>query len=255
MGKSFVKSRQGTSSSESSNKYQPQIEQEILGERNKLLNSKIFGINIGIEPLSNPSIHAISDCIPLRILKGGLPSHLGGSTFLHHLSCLLELEDCYVILEYGGYFGTEKKFKNYVHYWNEDGLRFSIMDGEDYEYEIFKKKYGAKLIYNPELIMGNNMTLLELITKCCSKMRTRAKDYDALTNNCQDFIAKVIEVLNLKRRRCYEHNYSLKSIPPVIVKAFEENEDMKALIFFEKIPILGLIIEDIAQTVYLIKNK
>jgi hypothetical protein len=65
MGKSFVKSRQGTSSSESSNKYQPQIEQEILGERNKLLNSKIFGINIGIEPLSDPFFHAISDCIPL----------------------------------------------------------------------------------------------------------------------------------------------------------------------------------------------
>lgn len=255
MGKIFVKSRQGTSSSESSNKYQPQIEDEILGERNRLLHSKIIGINIGIEPLLEPIAHAISDSIPLRILKGGLPAHLGGSTFFHHLSCLLELEDCYVLLEYGGYFGTEKKFKNYVHYWNEDGLRFSIMDGEDYENTIFKNKYGAKLIYNPELIMENNMTLYELITKCCSKMRTRAKDYDALTNNCQDFIAKVIEVLKLKRRRCHEHNYSLKSIPPVILNAFEENEDMKALIFFEKIPILGILIEDIAQISYLIKNK
>lgn len=73
------------------------------------MHSKIIGIKIGIEPILEPFFHAISDSIPLRILKGGLPAHLGGSTFFHHLSCLLELENYYVLHEYGGYFGTEKK--------------------------------------------------------------------------------------------------------------------------------------------------
>ena len=41
-----------------------------------------------------------------------------------------------VILEYGGYRGGDSSYKNYIHYAEEDGLRFSKMSYEDY-----KKKY------------------------------------------------------------------------------------------------------------------
>ena len=33
------------------------------------------------------------------------------------------------------------------------------------------------------------------------------------------------------------------TIPPCILKSLEKNEDKKALIFFEKIPILGVYVE------------
>ena len=63
------------------------------------------------------------------------------------------------------------------------------------------------------------------------------------SNNCQDFIAKVIEILKVKRIKSFSHNFALIQIPPCILKALEKNEDRKVLQFFEKIPVLGVYIE------------
>ena len=114
-----VKSRAGISSFSSSNNYHSQKIYEIREEREMILNSIIQDIKIGIEPIGFKEIHKIVNNEYIsRIRNFFLPAYLGGGTFCHHLSCLLKIGfNEYIILEYGGYFGGEPNYKNYIHYW------------------------------------------------------------------------------------------------------------------------------------------
>ena len=237
-----VKSREGTSSSSSSNHYESQKQNEIRDEREKILNSKIEGITIGIEPIGPKTAHKIvNNKVVSRIRNFCLPAYLGGGTFCHHLSCLLRIEvNEYIILEYGGYYGGEPNYKNYIHYWNQDGLRFSKMTYDDYE-EKLKNSGSNYSILN--VIFENKITVGELIKKCCMYGEWRANDYNLSTNNCQDFIAKVIEVLIVKRKYSHKYNSALINIPPCILRALEKNEGKKTLRFFQKLPYLGKIVD------------
>ena len=239
-----VKSRQGTSSSSSSNHNYGNLFGGGISERNKLLNSKIIEINIGIEPIGPKIGHFLTNNFIVNQRKVWLPSHLGGGTFCHHLSCLLKLSNSEsLILEFGGYYGKEPSYKNNIYYWNIDGLRFCKMTYSEYQAKIDNGIKGARILKNSELTFENKMTVKELIQRCCNEGKWRASDYNLSSNNCQDFIAKVIEILKVKRIKSFSHNFALTQIPPCILKALEKNEDRKVLKFFEKIPVLGVYIE------------
>ena len=101
-----------------------------------------------------------------------LPSHLGGGKFLYHLSCLLRLgkNDESIILEYD----------NYIHYVydpeKEGGLRFRKMDFNGYWNKIYNGKKGAIIII--DLIIGNKMTLSDLLWECKLLISWTANDYN-----------------------------------------------------------------------------
>ena len=176
-----------------------------------------------------------------------LPSHLGGGKFFYHLSCLLGLEKTkeYVILEYGAYFGKEPTYKNYIYYVydpvEEGGLRFSKMNYDDYLHKIYNGKEGAVVIFG--LDIDKKMTLKDLLFECKLYSSWTAKDYNLFTHNCQDFIAKVIEVLKVKRDISNETKYchieGKLSYPPVILNALENNDTPTALKIAAKIPIVN----------------
>ena len=249
-------SRRGTSSSKSSNHFSEQDKEKIKGEREKFLNDSIKEIIIGIEPIGREFGHKIS-YYANYIGKALLPTYLGGSTIVHHLSCLITLKDCEekVILEYGAYFGGEPGYKNYIHYFydpdpnktkKEGGLRFSKMSEDDYRRKIENGKKGAKIIHF--LTINNKMTLNKLIDECCKKGSWKAKDYNLASHNCQDFIAKVIEILKLTRNAeldetRYSHMYGKLMYPPVILNAFEKNDTPLGLRIAEHIPIVNIFTE------------
>ena len=245
----FNKSRRGISSSNSSNKFSNLFGDPIPIERRRLLNDKIDKILIGIEPIGPEFGHIISHYA--AGMKMQIPTYLGGGKFVYHLSCLLTLERTNetVILEFGAYYGGEPDYKNYIHYVydpkNDGGLRFSKMTESDYRSKVFNGKKGAFVIN--ELDINNKMTFDELLKECKAGTSWKANDYNLATHNCQDFIAKVIEVLNVKRTLNNETRYSHMTgklyYPPVILRALEKNDMSLALKVAESIPGINFYVE------------
>ena len=229
-----VKSRAGTSSSTSSNHYEEQ-EKELYDERKNLLNASISRVRIGIEPIGTKAGHLISNGISKAGIKNFLPTYLGGSTFTYHASVFLDLDTLEpsegVILEYGGYSGGDASYKNKnIHYAEEDGLRFIKISYEDYKKRIHNGLKGSQIIEHLDKTCFL-YTLSKLIDECTSncKKKWRKKDYNLSSHNCQDFVAQVIEILEVRRKEFDEpsygrHNYSLSIYPPAIVKALEKSE-------------------------------
>ena len=253
----FNKSRRGISSSNSCNKFEPQFQNAIAYERQNLLNSRIDKILIGIEPIGPEFGHAFSYYIkPLRFQ---LPTYLGGGTFVYHLSCLIFFSGLFsqgsIILEFGAYYGAEPGYKNFIHYVydadKEGGLRWSRMTESDYRNKVNNGKKGAIVIDN--LTIENKMTLKTLIDKCKYDSSWKAKDYNLASHNCQDFIAKVIEILKVKRNDNNETKYShwagKVNYPPVILKALEKNDTPAILSVTQKIPLINKFAE-IAGFIY-----
>ena len=187
---------------------------------------------------------------------------------IHHLSCLITLKDCKetVILEYGAYFGGEPNY-NYIHYiYDSDpnktdkdgGLRFSKMSEIDYEFKIHNGKKGSTII--KFLTINNKITLNNLIDECCKKTSWKAKDYNLASHNCQDFIAKVIEILKVTRDNMldetkYSHMVGKLMYPPVILHAFEKNDTPLGLRIAESIPIINIFTETGVSLYKTIKYK
>ena len=242
----FNKSRRGISSSNSCNKYQPQSQEPEAYERQKLLDSKIDKIIIGVEPIGTGIGHGIS--YYTKPLRFQLPTYLGGGTFVDHLSCLIFFSGLFssgpIILEFGAYYGAEPGYKNYIYYVydseNDGGLRLSRMTESDYRAKVINGKKGAIVIDN--LTIDNKMTLRDLIEKCKYDSSWKAKDYNLASHNCQDFIAKVIEILKVKRtdndKTKYSHWVGKINYPPVILKALEKNDTPKALSVAQRLPVI-----------------
>ena len=124
------------------------------------------------------------------------------------------------------------------------------MSYEDYKKRIHIGLKGSQIIehLNKTCLL---YTLSKLIDECTSKCKKkwRKEDYNLSSHNCQDFVAQVIEILEVGRNQFDEpsygrHNYSLSIYPPVIVKALEKNEkeldsDLKVLIPAQSVPIWG----------------
>ena len=245
----FNKSRRGISSSNSSNKFSSLFGNPIHLERSRLLNDSIEKILIGIEPIGTNFGHSLS--YYSAGFRANLPAYFGGGKFIYHLSCLLTLKNTKetVILEYGAYHGGEPDYKNYIHYVydpkEEGGLRFSKMSESDYRSKVKNGKKGAYII--DELIIDNKMTFNGLLQECKSGTSWKANDYNLATHNCQDFIAKVIKILKVKRTINNETKFSHMTgklfYPPVILKALEENDMSKALKVAESIPGINFYVE------------
>ena len=164
-----------------------------------------------------------------------------------------------IILEYGAYHGREPTYKNYIHYvYGEEkgGLRFSKMSVDDYHNKIYNGKKGACIM--ADLFIEKKMTLQELLIECKLTQSWTANDYNLATHNCQDFIAKVIEVLKVERtgndRTKYSHASGKLFYPPVILNALEKNDMPTALRIAESIPIVNSFFE-IGARIYKSSNK
>ena len=119
------------------------------------------------------------------------------------------------------------------------------MGSVDYWKKINNGKKGATMIC--ELDIEHKMTLKDLIFECKLLNSWTANDYNVLTHNCQDFIAKVIEVLKVKRtiydKTKYCHMKGKLFYPPVILNALEKNDTPTSLKIAEKIPIVNWFVE------------
>ena len=95
--------------------------------------------------------------------------------------------------------------------------------------------------------IDNKMTLGEFLGECKNDSSWKAKDYNLASHNCQDFIAKVIEILKVKRADNNETKFShlagRLNYPPVIVNALEKNDTPAALRITQKIPVVGIFSE------------
>lgn len=126
-------------------------------------------------------------------------------------------------------------------------MRFSRMNFSDYLYTIKYGSKGSEIL--SKLYLQNIMPLQELINRCNNGSKKWIKDnYNLASHNCQDFIAKVIEVLGVKRcddeKTKFLHNVSLATYPPVIISALEKKEKTTFLSFLESLPLFGLFVED-----------
>ena len=131
------------------------------------------------------------------------------------------------------------------------------MNKSDYHSKIFNGKKGAIIIEN--LTIDNIMTFNELIEKCKSGTSWKANDYNLANHNCQDFIAKVIEILKVKRtihdETKYSHGTGKVTYPPVILKALENNDTPMGLTIAQSVPYFGKYVEFGAFIYSKIKRK
>ena len=71
-----------------------------------------------------------------------------------------------------------------------------------------------------------------------------AKDYNVLTHNCQDFVAKCIKILKLSRNdKNKSRLFEILDLSPCIIKAFYDVEGWSAgntfIRIFQRIPLFG----------------
>ena len=78
-----------------------------------------------------------------------------------------------------------------------------------YDDYIRKLQKGGPNYYIIDVIFKKYMDIGQLIRKCCMYGHWRVFDYNLSSNNCQDFIAKVIEILKVKRKCSYTHKSAL----------------------------------------------
>ncbi len=118
-------------------------------------------------------------------------------------------------------------------------------------------KKGAIIIEN--ITIDNIMTFNELIEECKRDTSWKANDYNLANHNCQDFIAKVIEILKVKRtihdETKYSHATGKITYPPVILKALEKNDTPMGLTVAQSIPYLRIYVEFWAFIYAKIKRK
>ena len=223
----------------------------------KLMNKEIVEFYIGYEKLKYTDIlHAIDN--GLISYKFILPKYPFGGRFLLHAKAFFKLsgENNYgIIVEFGGkpkgnnylpdlYDRNNTDFfkLNYI-YGNEGGLRYQIST-----IDIFKENCSDYM--KPNIGLSYPITINQLLKQICSEKSWRRRDYDLKNQNCQDFIVKIIEKLQAKRRinckhdgRGY-HNFSLAYFPPVIINEFEKNENDSNL-KINKFPIIGQLEEGV----------
>jgi hypothetical protein len=153
----------------------------------------------------------------------------------------------------------ESENKNIYYYLLNDGARFYEIKKNEIEdkYSIFQiieanfynvsvekikknllERIGSAVNFHCFfLLVGNRITLGELVNHFIKEKNWNAKDYNVLTHNCQDFVAKCIKILKLKRFN-EEDKKRLNEIAhasPCIIKAFYDVEGWSAGNTFNRI--------------------
>lgn len=207
-------------------------------EREMLLNSKISYIEVGLENLGPKAAHVVKfGTIGFRMF---MPWYLNPSV-MYHASIFAHIEGKRfgVMMEFGMYRDEKEPGRpNDLHYWNQDGLRFTRMT--EYEFhDIIDNRHNIVCGYR------GNITVRELMEKVHTKGKSwRAEDYRMEYHNCQDFVAKAIKEMKAYRLECSyirRHTLTKVLVPHEIMLALEKNEK-DLLCAFEWIPFFGAII-------------
>jgi hypothetical protein len=87
-----------------------------------------------------------------------------------------------------------------------------------------------KNFVNISLNVGNKITLGELVNPFINEKNWNAKDYNVLTHNCQDFVAKCITILKLSRINSNDkiRRFEVENLSPCILKALYDVEGWSA---------------------------
>ena len=214
--------------------------QEMIDERNRLLNTQINQICLFMQP-SNKfifgyefAVAGISALLPAEITCAQR-NHMGIFVYGENDS-----EDG-VFIEFGPYdYKNEKKIDRIVHYHQgEDGLRFFSANCNDIE--------GFRVDCEVEY----KMTVRTLLNGLAHHGWTKA-DYEEVEYNpilkiydhkdSKDFARKVIKTIGAKRIKKSTRIRTLSKIciPASIIDALESNEN--CINFEERIPIIGLFV-------------
>lgn len=206
---------------------------------------------VGIEPLSENELeslgHKLTNSLVANIVKAYLPSPFG--KYWYHSSIFVPDffdQSIGTVIEYGGYEGPDEKYEGNgktTHYFKNDGLRMVKMETDEYIYKKIKYKKGWLEDKMPFIELHSKCdfsNIEEILEKCGSNWN--CLDYDLANHNCQDFVAKFIEVTKAIRKegeyfRGY-HNAAKLSFPWKILSEIEKNED-DTFCKFEKVPIIG----------------
>lgn len=215
-----------------------------------ILNDEIVKMHLGFEKIGLP-IHGFTDTVffvPRIFLPSRTPI-LSGKRYLH-ASLLLETKKGYnIVVEYGAYNGqsmTDKDKDSYeTYYWDEysHGVRYAEMSYSTYKkYKLDYDLYSERIF---PLECGRRMTLKRALEECNKIKEWTYDNYDLALQNCQDFVATFIKVIDGYRREktAYRglHNLSSTKIPICILNQLEENEN-DGWNTVGKVPIVGPII-------------
>jgi len=171
-----------------------------------------------------------------------------------------------IVIEFGNFKGEkikvkfkekdEMKEKEYLtYYWTDknNGIRFAEMSYEDYK---DKKLYYAKesnrifRLYPKKAI--NLKDTLILCNNGENSKKWESTEYNRFFNNCKDFVASFIRVTESARLQGEflrgAHNSSSVVIPKVILDEIEANEKDYVNNFFEKVPLIGYVLDAINLT-------
>ena len=248
------KSFSSFSSFSSSSTNNSNIKSDESSREDLILDDEIVKMYLGFEKIGLP-IHGFTD-IAFFLPRIFLPSRtpiISGKRWLH-ASLLLETKNDYsIVVEYGAYDGddivTKDNNNNYTahktYYWFEQshGLRYAELNYYDYKYDKLAYDSYSERIFPLEC--GRRRTLRQVLRECNSQKKWTCANYDLACQNCQDFIAKFLDVIDgyRKEKTAYRglHNLSSTKIPVVILNILEKNED-DAMNTVEKVPIVGPII-------------
>ena len=168
---------------------------------------------------------------------------------------------------------NENNNKAKYYYINEDGFRITRLENSNYNNHLFNNSYNVNNIFEVSYLQNlgfssfsyldnninvnitdsisivkceakNKMTLRELISKFQGD-EWKAKAYNVLGHNCQDFAAEVVKILkavriNKKDKIRMNEKYAL---PNCLIKVLTENEKITAMNVIGRIPILGLLFD------------
>lgn len=151
----------GLSSKSSNSKNKITFTSQYDYQRDEILNRRISKITIGLSTLTPKTANIKIFCALL--FKVWVPHYVfppalyHESVFLHHGSFKYG-----TLLEYGQYKNdSDPEYKNKVHYWDHDGLRFASMTYQEYYNYVNLKKKKVKSIFI-FLIVKLNMNLLSV---------------------------------------------------------------------------------------------
>ena len=195
----------------------------------------------------------------------------------HNALGLKTIDDRIIIIEYGQYLNKNSERKNsgifssssnkncresennYIYYYLlNDGARFyeiHAKENDDIFFIIGANYFGISLEEIKEksmrdfnfhqLNVGNEITLGELANYFIKDNNWNAKDYNVLTHNCQDFVAKCIKKLKLTRMDDLDkrRGNEILFFSPCVLKALYDNEGWSAKNtarrIFQRIQIIG----------------
>ena len=247
--KILIPCKLGSLSSSMSN-FESSDKNQDNSREDEILDDNIEKIWIGFEKIGLP-IHGFTDHA-FFITRIFLPSEIpviSGKRWIH-ASILVKTNKGYSIcVEYGGYNGEDMAdrdkdtYKTYYWFTSSHGLRYAEMKYDTYKkYKLDYDSYSERIF---PLQCGRNITLRKALRECNYSQKWTFENYDLAKQNCQDFVAKFIEVTMAYRREgeAYRglHNLSSAKIPKVILKEIEKNED-DGWNTVGKVPVVGPIV-------------